>query len=88
MAQSQTTNTPASLSIQPNPGAQTPAGDIPSTPAAAMQSPIQNNQQHAPTQRQQNSSVFSFTLVQKGALFLIAILIVLIAIIITLSAHH
>jgi len=95
MAQPQRTNTPASLPARPNPAAQASIGDIPSTPIAAQVSapsvislPNHNNQQHLPTQGPQSLSLFSFKIGHRVALFLIAVLIVLIGIIITLLLHH
>jgi len=95
MAQPQKTNTPVSLPVQPNPAAQASIGDIPSTPIAtqvsapsAISLPNHNNQHHLPMQGPQSLSLFSFKIGHRVALFLIAVLIVLIGIIITFLIHH
>jgi serine/threonine protein kinase len=89
MAKPKMTSIPASSTLQPNRGAQPPSGDISPVSVAtqvsapsAIQSAIHNNQQQVPTQSAQGSSPASLKIRPVLAFFLIAILIVLVAIII------
>jgi serine/threonine protein kinase len=94
-AQPEMTSIPASPAVQPNEGSQPATGGTPPISVATQVSapPIvqpssYNNQQYTPTQGSQSSSISRFTLGHRGALFLIAILIVLIVILITLIINH
>ncbi|HEY4037058.1 MAG TPA: protein kinase [Ktedonobacteraceae bacterium] len=92
----QTTSSPASPPVQPNRTAQPPAGGTTPTPVLtqvsappAMQPPpIHNHQPQAPTQGPQQPSPSWFKIGPRGALFLIAIFVALVAIILILIIHH
>jgi len=92
----QTTNSPASSPAQPNRATQPPDGGATPTPILTQVSapptmqppPIHNNQPQPFTQGPQQPSPSWFKIGPRGALFLIAIFIALVAIVITLIIHH